>query len=222
MTQRRTAAQRPFRGEWALRGALAAVLAVTIGSATACTSPDLSEASSPARPQAPAPSISTPPATPAPPHSPEAAVAALPPARVSVPSIGLDETLIDLGLNADGSMQVPTDFDDVGWFTGGGRPGGPGPLVIAGHVDSPTGPAVFVRLREVQVGDLVEVVDTAGTAHAYVVRETADYPKSAFPTAEVFGAVPSDELRLITCGGIFDTAAGSYLDNRVVFAVRVG
>ncbi|NYF17364.1 sortase (surface protein transpeptidase) [Microbacterium sp. AK009] len=221
MTFLRSAARRPFRREWALRGALAAALVLAVGSTAACatqgTTATPSSASTTARP-----SVSPPPATPATPPSSEPEAGPHPPARVSVPSIGLDESLIDLGLNADGSMQVPTDFDEVGWFTGGGRPGGAGPVVIAGHVDSPTGPAVFLRLREVQVGDLIEVVDTAGTAHAYVVTETADYPKSSFPTAAVFGAVTSDELRLITCGGVFDQAAGSYLDNRVVYAVRAG
>ncbi|TQK19983.1 sortase (surface protein transpeptidase) [Microbacterium sp. SLBN-154] len=212
MIRPRSAAQRPFWGEWALRGALAAVLVLAIGSAAACATQRSADSPPPA-----SPAVSQ--AAPTPSSEPEAQ--ALPPARVSVPSISLDEPLIDLGLNTDGSMQVPTDFDEVGWFTGGGRPGGTGPVVIAGHVDSPTGPAVFVRLRDVQVGDLVEVVDTAGTAHAYVVTETMDYPKSAFPTAAVFGAVVTDELRLITCGGVFDQNAGSYVDNRVVYARRV-
>ncbi|WP_322411873.1 class F sortase [Microbacterium invictum] len=212
--------RRPFRGGWTSRGALAVVVALAIGSATACTAGAGAGASAPAVSEVPGPSVSTPTASPEPSASSEPAATALPPTRVSVPSIGLDEPLIDLGLNTDGSMEVPADFDAAGWFTGGGRPGGTGPVVIAGHVDSPTGPAVFVRLREVQIGDRVDVADAAGTVHTYVVTQTADYPKSAFPTAAVFGAVSSDELRLITCGGVFDSDAGSYVDNRVVYAAR--
>ncbi|MFB3979101.1 MULTISPECIES: class F sortase [Microbacterium] len=143
------------------------------------------------------------------------------PARVVIPGLGLDEPLIELGLAEDGAMEVPVDYDEVGWFTGGGRPGGTGPTVIAAHVDSPTGPAVFRYLEDVSVGDVVEVHDAAGRVHAYRVTETADYPKAQFPTARVFGATARDELRVITCGGIFDRGAGSYLDNRVVFAERV-
>lgn len=169
----------------------------------------------------PAPTVAAP--TPAPATAtPSPVIAAVAdPTRVVIPGLGLDEPLIDLGLAADGAMEVPVDYDEVGWFTGGGRPGGPGPTVIAAHVDSPTGPAVFQRLDEVAVGDVVEVHDAEGRVHAYRVTETADYPKAQFPTARVFGATARDELRVITCGGIFDRDAGSYLDNRVVFAERM-
>ncbi|RUR03628.1 class F sortase [Labedella endophytica] len=141
-----------------------------------------------------------------------------PPASVSAPAIGLDESLIDLGIDAEGKMEVPSDFDDVGWFTGGGMPGGRGPTVIAGHVDSVTAPAVFFRLHELVPGDEVDVTDVDGAVVTYVVTEVADFPKDDFPTTRVFGATLADELRLITCGGFFDADSGHYDDNRVVFA----
>lgn len=153
--------------------------------------------------------------------APAASTAALPPTAVAIPSIDLSVPLIDLGITAEGGMEVPADYSKVGWFTGGGRPGGYGPTVIAGHVDSPTGPAVFIRLRDVREGDVIEVTDAAGMLFSYVVTAVVDYPKSSFPTQLVFGAVASDELRLITCGGAFDSEAASYVDNRVVFASRV-
>ncbi len=168
---------------------------------------------------APTSPTSAPPAIPAPASTPTADQA--PPAQVSIPAIDLDEPLIDLGLQTDGSMEVPVDFDDVGWYTPGGRPGGRGPVVIAGHVDSPTGPAVFLRLHDLVPGDAVAVTAADGTVHEYVVTEVRDVAKNAFPTAEVFGATSADTLRLITCGGLFDTAAASYTDNRVVFAERM-
>lgn len=135
-----------------------------------------------------------------------------------IPRIGLTEPLIDLGIQADGSMEVPVDFDDVGWFTGGGRPGGRGPTVIAGHIDSPGDPAVFFRLGELEPGDRASVRDEAGTITEYEVYRAEDFAKDDFPTAEVFGALATDELRLITCSGLFDTSIGHYDDNRVVFA----
>lgn len=186
---------------------------------TSCTTGDTTDAA-PAPPAtasaSPAPAQPTGPAP-----APSPSVAQAPPTQVTIPAIDLDEPLIDLGLQADGSMEVPVDFDDVGWYTPGGRPGGRGPVVIAGHVDSPTGPAVFLRLHELVPGDAVTVTAADGTTHAYVVTEVLDVAKNAFPTAEVFGATATDTLRLITCGGIFDSAAASYTDNRVVFAERV-
>jgi sortase (surface protein transpeptidase) len=50
----------------------------------------------------------------------------------------------------------------AGWFTGGPMPGQLGPAVIAGHVDSRTGPAVFHRLRDLRPGDQIRVRDGAG------------------------------------------------------------
>jgi LPXTG-site transpeptidase (sortase) family protein len=148
------------------------------------------------------------------------AVVGVEPERVSIPAIDLDEPLIPLGIAPEGDIEVPEDYDDVGWFTGGGRPGGHGPTVIAAHVDSGWGPAVFARLTELRPGDEVIVTDIDGMRATYVVTETADHPRADFPTARVFGAVGQDVLRLITCTG-FDPAASEYLDNRVVYAERV-
>lgn len=167
----------------------------------------------------PTPTVAAPPAASSAPAAP-AIADGVAPTRVSVPAIDLDEPLIDLGIAADGRMEVPVDFDDVGWFTGGGKPGGRGPTVIAAHVDSTTGPAVFARLSEVVAGDEISVTDAEGAVARYVVTEIADVAKAEFPTARVFGATADDELRLITCGGYFDRSVGHYDDNRIVFAER--
>ncbi|MGJ9372129.1 class F sortase [Nesterenkonia sp. CF4.4] len=143
------------------------------------------------------------------------------PVAVNIPSIDVEEALIDLGIAEDGTMEVPEDFSEVGWFDGGGMPGGRGPTVLAGHLDSTTGPAVFHRLVEMQPGDDVEVTDAEGEVHLYRVERTEVFAKDDFPTREVFGALPEDELRLITCTGIFDFEAGSHEDNHIVFAVPV-
>jgi hypothetical protein len=138
---------------------------------------------------------------------------------VEVPSIATASPLIDLGLDAAGELEVPEDFDLAGWFTGGGRPGEAGaPLVIAGHVDSFTGPAVFARLREVAPGDEVVVADAHGGSVTYVVDRVEIHGKDAFPSLDVYGVTAEPTLRLITCGGGFDTASRRYLDNVVVYA----
>lgn len=143
------------------------------------------------------------------------------PATLTVPALGLEEDLVGLGIAADGSLEVPRDADRAGWFTGSSLPGAPGPTVIAGHVDSATGPAVFFDLTELGPGDRIAVRDADGRSVEYVVDRVADHPKAELPTAEVFGATSDDQLRLITCTGPWDDAAGSYADNRVVFATAV-
>jgi LPXTG-site transpeptidase (sortase) family protein len=107
----------------------------------------------------------------------------------------------------------------AGWYADGPAPGETGPAVIAGHVDWAGSPAVFARLDEVGAGDEVLVDHADGTTSRFTVTRVQRYAKSDFPTAAVYGPTPGAELRLITCGGVFDRATGSYRDNVVVYAV---
>jgi Sortase domain len=141
-----------------------------------------------------------------------------PPVRLTVPAIGVETPLLRLGLEPDRSMQVPEDFGRAGWFAEGPAPGQPGPAVIAGHVDSKTGPAVFYRLRELRAGDQIRITTADGARLRFEVDRTQSFPKTSFPTDAVFGPTPGAELRLVTCAGTFDRARGSYRDNLVVFA----
>jgi sortase (surface protein transpeptidase) len=140
------------------------------------------------------------------------------PARVTIPSIGVDSSLEPLSLQADGTLQSPTEWAEAGWYAGGVRPGNPGPAVIAGHVDSRNGPAVFFRLRVLQAGADVYVTTQSGKRLHFVVDTTQRYPKDRFPTEAVYGPTPLPVLRLITCTGAFDAANHNYLDNLVVTA----
>jgi len=152
------------------------------------------------------------------PGRPAAPGSASPPVRLAIPAIGVATPLVRLGLEADGGMQVPADFGRAGWFTEGPAPGQVGPSVIAGHVDSRSGPAVFYRLRELRPGQAILVERADRSRLRFVVEQARSYPKEGFPTAAVFGPVPEAALRLITCAGDFDRARGSYRDNLVVFA----
>jgi Sortase domain len=152
------------------------------------------------------------------PGRPTAPGAGSPPVRLAIPAIGVMTPLVRLGLDPDGGMAVPADFGRAGWFTGGPAPGQVGPSVIAGHVDSRSGPAVFYRLRELRPGQAILVDRADGGRLRFVVEQARSYPKAGFPTEAVFGPVPAAALRLITCGGDFDRARGSYRDNLVVFA----
>jgi sortase (surface protein transpeptidase) len=145
-----------------------------------------------------------------------------PPVRLEIPAIGVSSALVRLGLDPDGSMQVPGDFQLAGWFTGGPQPGQLGPAVIAGHVDSRTGPAVFHRLRELRPGDQIRVVRADRLVVGFQVESLASYPKQSLPGDEVYGPTTAPSLRLITCAGTFDRARGSYRDNLVVSARIIG
>jgi sortase family protein len=140
------------------------------------------------------------------------------PVRVRMPSVGIDAPLVRLGLDAKGALEVPERFDVAGWWSGGSRPGERGPAVIAGHVDSKTGKAVFYELSRLRRGDPVIVRRRDGSSIRFTVQGSAHYAKAHFPTARVYGATRRPTLRLITCSGVFDRSRGHYLDNTVVFA----
>jgi len=144
------------------------------------------------------------------------------PLRVRIPGIEVDAPIIDLGLNEDGTLEVPSDFDDTGWYTGRSVPGEVGPSVVVGHVDSTKGPAVFYRLRDLVVGDRIQVDRTDGTVAWFEVTETVLVDKDEFPTEDVYGGTEEPTLRLITCGGSFDRDARSYRGNVIVYAEHVG
>lgn len=140
------------------------------------------------------------------------------PLALDIPSIGVDTSLVRLGLAGDGSLEVPGDFGVAGWWSGGSVPGEPGPAVIVGHLDSDRAAAVFYRLRQLRPGDSILVHRSDGGVVRFDLDEVRQFPKDKLPTAEVYGPSPEPTLRLITCGGSFDDDRRSYQDNVVAFA----
>jgi LPXTG-site transpeptidase (sortase) family protein len=142
------------------------------------------------------------------------------PVSLTIPLIGVSTKLITLGLQSDGSLQVPPTTSVAGWYTGSPRPGAIGSAIIIGHIDSVKGPGVFFRLDELRRGDQVYVRRADGTMVEFRVTSVEEYLKDRFPTQAVYGPTPDAELRLITCGGAFDNATGHYLSNIVVYATQ--
>ena len=156
----------------------------------------------------------------APPQSaPSAPVAS--PVSLTIPLIGVKTNLITLGLARGGAMQVPSSTTVAGWYTGSPRPGSVGSAIIVGHIDSESRPGVFYRLSELRAGNDIFVGRADGTTAEFRVTSIQTYLKDQFPTERVYGPTPDAELRLITCGGAFDSATRHYLSNIVVYATQV-
>lgn len=201
----------PFR---ALAGAAVTVAVLGIGS-VACGQPDALNA--------PTASSASPTQEPPPPAEKTATpMPASEPVSIEIPSLGVTSEIMDLGLQDDGSMEVPPGAYPAGWYTGAPTPGELGPAIIAAHVDWNGDPGVFFELHEMQPGDDVVVQREDGSTALFRVDEVARYPKGQFPTDAVYGNLDHAGLRLITCGGDFDQAANSYVDNIVVYASLAG
>jgi hypothetical protein len=143
------------------------------------------------------------------------------PVELRIPAIALSVSLSTLGLNANGTVQVPTDIQQPGWYRLGPSPGQEGSAVILGHVDSYQGPAVFFKLRSLVAGDMVDVTLADGITAQFKVTSVAMYLKTSFPAQAVYASKGFSALQLVTCAGTFDTQAGHYLSNIVVYTSLV-
>ncbi|RNE62291.1 class F sortase [Cryobacterium tepidiphilum] len=168
-----------------------------------------------------APTASARPATPKPAQTTGPVMDASKPTRIQIPAIDVDSDLMELGLNDDGTLEVPPFEKDspAGWYRGSPTPGEIGPSIILGHVDTyKAGPVVFYRLGDVRPGDTVSVSRADGSTAKFTVDRVESFPKDGFPELEVYGNTDRAELRLITCGGDWDPDKHQYVDDVVVFA----
>jgi len=143
------------------------------------------------------------------------------PTSITIPAIDVHAQIIAVGLQADGAMQLP-DPDQVGWYRLGPRPGAPGPAVLIGHVDSDSDPAVFFRLRQLRPGDQILIGQHDGTTSRFLVGRLEQHPKTALPTGRIWTSATRPLLRLITCGGPFNSTTRHYRDNIIVYASPTG
>ncbi len=207
---------RGSRRRWLLPGLAAAMIAAGAG-LVACG------ATTPRATVSPVPSsVSTsPPPLPAPAVTKTVTVPRSVPVSIRIPAIGVSAPVMQLGLNADKTIQVPplANANLAGWYKYGPSPGQPGPAVIVGHIDSAaSGGEVFYRLRDMTKGQLIYVTLADGKTETFAVYGLQQAPKTDFPTARVYGHTRDAELRLVTCGGTFNPAAGSYESNIIVYA----
>lgn len=142
------------------------------------------------------------------------------PVRLRIPAIGVNAPVTEVGLNPDGTVQVPplAEHNLTGWYKYGATPGQRGAAVILGHVDSLTGLSVFFKLKNLRKGNRIYVRLSDGKTAVFVVDGLQRTAKTTFPTDAVYGKLKYPGLRLVTCGGPFDPATGHYEDNIIVYA----
>lgn len=155
------------------------------------------------------------------------------PTAIRIPKIGASSELDELGLNADGSLQVPpvTDPLTAGYYAGAKPdesgdevlPGELGAAVVAAHVDGVINgkkgqPGLFFRLHQLEPGDEIFIDQADGGQLRFLVDRVETHSKDRFPSDAVYGPTERPELRLVTCGGSFSRTSGHYLSNVIAFA----
>lgn len=143
------------------------------------------------------------------------------PVRLIIPKIAIDTNLTQVGLNSKGVMEMPWDIEKAAWYKYSPTPGQIGPSIIVGHLDGAnyaklTG--IFWKLRNLAPGDQIKVYRADGSLAKFKVITVKNVSQKNFPTQEIYGNIRYAGLRVITCGGKFDSATGHYEQNTVVFA----
>ena len=156
--------------------------------------------------------------------SPVVTVTASVPARLVIPSINVDAPVENVNIQSNGDLGTPqrNQWEGVGWYSNGPRPGEAGSAVIDGHLDRPGGyPAVFWNLNKMQVGDIIMVVDTNGKTLRFRATRTAAYPPQGAPLQEIFGDTGGTYLNLITCAGTWIPSQHQTTLRLVVYATLI-
>lgn len=143
------------------------------------------------------------------------------PTVIEIPALDVKATIEEVGRLENGQMGVPKDPDQAGWFSPGTKPGGRGSAVIAGHVDSKTGPAVFYELDKMEIGDEVLIHSEDGEIVRFAVVKKVAYPRTDAPVDAIFGFTYGSGLNLITCTGSWDRKAKTHDDRLVVYTELV-
>jgi sortase A len=139
------------------------------------------------------------------------------PVKIEIPAIKVVADIEAVGILDNGQMGVPGSADGVGWFKPGTKPGGFGNAVLAGHVDSRTGPAIFYELGELEAGDEIYITDADGKMLTFIVTKKESYPRLYAPIQDIFGYVNSRNLNLITCTGTFNVEDSTHEERLVVY-----
>ncbi|MER6101696.1 class F sortase [Streptomyces sp. NPDC001832] len=142
------------------------------------------------------------------------------PTRLQIPSLAIKAPFTGLSIGAAGHLDAPPPNDSnlVGWYKDGVTPGERGTAIVAGHVDTKTGPAVFLQLQFLKPGATVDITRADGSVATFEVDSVETFSKAKFPDKRVYSDTSSAQLRLITCGGPYNRTAKHYEDNVVAFA----
>jgi hypothetical protein len=141
------------------------------------------------------------------------------PTKLYITDLTVQAAIEQVTIATDGSMAVPKDPMNAGWYATGTRPGAIGSAVIDGHVNWWGGKAgVFKNLHTIKPGTKIMVTDDTGAIISFIVIKTTKYDAAADAT-DIFTSTDGlAHLNLITCTGTWNTALHQYNDRLVVFA----
>lgn len=152
--------------------------------------------------------------------SAQAAVFAEAPVSFYIPKLNKNIEVVAVGLDETNRTPIPEQSNQVAWYKYGGKLGENGSVVLAGHHFWNNNPGVFGGLKDLRVGDKLEVRGETGGNYVFEVKEIETYQRTAFPSEKVYFSSDTQRLTLVTCSGKYDKTAKDYDQRLVIYAVR--
>ena len=144
------------------------------------------------------------------------------PVRITIPTLGIESSIVNIGVTDDNIMDTPVDFMTVGWFTGSVKPGMDGVSILTGHYDDIFGkPAIFYQLAQLQSNDTIIITTDTGQEITFTVESSLKDSYKTFPKDLIYSHFEGRILRLITCNGIWDTQMKTYSKRLVITAKQI-
>lgn len=140
------------------------------------------------------------------------------PTRLSIPAIGVDGALQQVGVDAArNTLEQPKKPAEAAWYKNSRTPGQTGPAILVGYISTGTKTrGVFAKLGALKPGGQIRVARADGKTVVFTVDSITEYAANELPTDKVFANTAEPTLRIITCGGsLRDTKTAT---NVVVFA----
>ncbi|WP_143186344.1 class F sortase [Paenibacillus sp. P3E] len=137
---------------------------------------------------------------------------------IEIPSISVKAVIKPVTILANGQMDVPKNTGVTGILYPGILPGEKGNVIIDGHVDSYTGPAVFYKLKKLKQGDLIIVSDQLKHRLTYTVQSAEVFTPAEAPVERIFGKTDEYRMNLITCTGRYSRKKKEHEQRLVIFA----
>lgn len=139
---------------------------------------------------------------------------------VSLPRFGVSAPIVKVGINTQAEMVVPRNARDVAWLDQGPYPGDTQNVVLAGHIRYSGVLGTFGRLQSAAPGDVV-VVEMDGKRYEYRVEWACLFDRDTDLAEKIMGYTEQPSLTMISCGGVFDRAAGTHNKRVAVRATLV-
>ncbi|MFD4642601.1 sortase domain-bontaining protein [Lentzea sp. NPDC058436] len=119
------------------------------------------------------------------------------PKELRVERIGVRSSLVALGLDPQGVVQMPPANEGMqaGWYQTQ-----PKQWILVGRIESNNARGVFFRLNDLLQGDLIEVSKKDGSVARFTVTRTERIIRDDFFAEAVARDEDEEGLRLITCG----------------------